>query len=88
MTDFYVADNVRPLRLYQIPVDLSPVRQVLSRAGKKAKLPKNPIKFISAFTSIMMYIIIIVNSPRTWHVMYFEDSKGYSQVFEFIENRK
>ena len=29
-----------------------------------------------------------MNNPRKWHVLYFEDSNGYSQVFEFIENRK
>jgi hypothetical protein len=36
----------------------------------------------------MMYTLSIMNTPRKWHVLYFEDSKGYSQVYEFIEGRK
>jgi hypothetical protein len=36
----------------------------------------------------MMYTTSIMNLPRTWHVMYFENSDGYSQVLEFMENRK
>jgi hypothetical protein len=29
-----------------------------------------------------------MNTLIKWHVLYFEDSKGYSQIFEFIENRE
>jgi phage-related protein len=36
----------------------------------------------------MMYTIVAMNGPRKWHILYFEDSKGYSQVFEFIEKRE
>jgi|WetSurMetagenome_2_1015567.scaffolds.fasta_scaffold04422_6 phage-related protein len=35
-----------------------------------------------------MYTIAMTNGLRKWHVMYFEDSKGRSPVFEFIEQRK
>jgi phage-related protein len=28
-----------------------------------------------------------MNGPRKWHVMYFEDARGYSHALEFIENR-
>jgi hypothetical protein len=34
-----------------------------------------------------MYTITTMDTPRKWHILYFENSKGYSQVFEFIENR-
>lgn len=34
-----------------------------------------------------MYIIITMNTPKKWHVVYYEDQKGNSQVFEFIESR-
>jgi phage-related protein len=34
----------------------------------------------------MMYTIVTMSSHRKWHILYFEDPKRYSQVFEFIEN--
>jgi phage-related protein len=41
-----------------------------------------------ALTSFVMYIIVTMSSPRKWRVLYFEDSQGYSQVFEYIEKRE
>jgi hypothetical protein len=35
-----------------------------------------------------MYTITTMSTITKWHVLYFEDAKGYSQVFEFIENRE
>ena len=29
-----------------------------------------------------------MGQPRAWHVIYYEDSAGFSQVFDFIEKRK
>ena len=64
-------------------------RDWASCAGKIDHLYKNPkYNFTIAFTSFMMYNKVIMNSQRKWRVMYFEDTRGYSQVFEFIENRK
>jgi phage-related protein len=56
--------------------------------GKTNKLSQiSQIQFALAFTPVMMYNIIIMNSPRKWHVLYFDDAKGYCQTLEFIGKR-
>ena len=29
-----------------------------------------------------------MNPQHKWHILYYEDKKGYSEVFDFVDNRK
>ena len=39
-------------------------------------------------TSKKMYYYLMADKKTKWHIVYYEDKKGSSQVFEFIEKRK
>jgi hypothetical protein len=39
-------------------------------------------------TSKMMYTVVMINRRPKWHVIYYTDTKGRSEVFDFINDRK
>ena len=36
----------------------------------------------------MMYTYNMQMKPEKWHVLYYEDNKGRSEIYKFIEKRK